>query len=252
MVRGKRLQKIVNLVSKANREFNLIEDGDKVAVAVSGGKDSLVLLECLCIMRKYFRISFDLVAITINLNFYGKYDDFSEVAKFCEKHAVSYVVYESAIVDIVFNIRKERNACSLCSKLRKGLINSIAKQQGCNKVALGHSLDDTVETFLMNLFSSGKISCFSPKNFMSRMGLSRIRPMIYVSEAKIAAVAKKLKLPVVKSRCYVDGKTNRQVIKNFLAREEAEFKDIKKMVFKAIRQSNLNGWANAEQPGDKI
>ena len=236
------MQKIVNLVSKVNKEFNLIENGDKIAVAVSGGKDSLVLLECLSIMRRYFEIKFDLIAITINLKFHGKYDDFSEVAKLCKKNDVPYIIYDSDIVDIVFNIRKEKSACSLCSKLRKGLINSIAKQHECNKVALAHSLDDTVETFLMNLFSSGKFSCFGPKNFLSRAELIQIRPMVFLSETKIEAVAKKLNLPVVKSRCYVDGQTNRQVMKNFLKREEAEFKNIKTMVFGAISRSKLEGW----------
>lgn len=236
------LQKILNLVSRANKEFELIRSGDKIAVAVSGGKDSLVLLECLGLMKKYFNMGFDLIAVTVNLKFHGQYDDFSEVARLCENHNIPYSVIDSDIVDIVFNIRKERSACSLCSKLRKGLINSFAEQNGCNKVALGHSLDDLVETFLMNLFSSGKLGCFSAKNFMSRKQLIQIRPLIFVSEAEISAVAKKLKLPVVKSRCYVDGKTNREVVKKFLKKSEVEFKNIKQMIFGAIKRSNLEGW----------
>lgn len=237
------MQKIVNLVSSANKEFKLIENGDRIAVAVSGGKDSLVLLECLGIMKKYFKIKFDLIAITINLKFYEKYDEFFGVSKICEKYGIPYIVNNSDIVDVVFKIRKEHSACSLCAKLRKGLINSIAEQNGCNKVALGHSLDDVVETFLMNLFSSGKLGCFAPKSFMSRKKLMQIRPLVLVSEAKIAAVAKKLNLPVVRSRCYVNGKTNREVVKNFLKREELEFVNIKNMIFGAIRRSSFEGWS---------
>ncbi len=231
------LQKLINLVSRANKEFNLIEDGDYIAVAVSGGKDSLVLLEILCRMKTFFKIKFDLIAITVNLNFYNKFDDFSEVEKICEKYKVRYFVEKSTIADVVFNIRKEHSACSLCSKMRKGLINSIAEQQGCNKIALGHSLDDAVETFLMNLFSSGKLSCFLPKNYLSRKKLIQIRPLIFATEKEIELCATKLNLPVIKSRCYVDGKTNRAKVKQMLADEEKNFINLKQLIFGAIKRT---------------
>lgn len=236
------MQKMLNLVSKTIKKFNLIESGDSVAVCVSGGKDSMVLLECLSRIKKYFNIDFDLMAITINLNFFGDYDNFDDVKKFCSQRDIFYFVEKSIIADVVFKIRNEKSACSLCSKMRKGLINSIAKRYGCNKVALGHSLDDAVETFLMNLFSAGKLACFAPKNYLSRIDLFQIRPLIFALESDILDVATRLKLPVVESRCYVNGKTNREVVKKFLKNEEFEFKNIKKLIFSAIKNSNLEGW----------
>lgn len=236
------MQKIISLVSKAIKEFDLIKDGDKIAIAVSGGKDSLVLLLCLCQIKKYFKIKFDLIVITIGLKFDGVYDDFSKVADLCRSYNVPFFIENSSISEIVFEIRNEASPCSLCSKMRKGLINSIAKRHGCNKVALGHSLDDVVETFLMNLFSSGKLACFAPKIYLSRQKLEQIRPLVFVSEQQIQKSAVKLNLPVVRSRCYVDGRTNREVVKNFLKREDLEFKNIKNLIFGAIKRSNLKGW----------
>ena len=237
------LQNVVGKILKANEEFSLFEKKDKIAVGVSGGKDSLILLEGLCRIQKFLNLNIKIIAITIDLGVTAEKEEYFNIKKICEKFSVEHVVEYSNIFDVVFNKKKEKNPCSLCSKLRKGILNGIAKEKGCNKVAFGHHLDDFVETFIMNLFSEGRISCFSPKTFLSRQSLFLIRPLVFVEEKQIKKTIKNLGFNVTKSLCPKDGNTYRQVIKNFLEEKEKEDKGFKKRIFGAIRRSKINGWS---------
>ena len=157
------MQKIFGLIKKAIDEFDLIETGDKIAIGVSGGKDSLLLLEGLCRVKKYLRLNFSIIAITLDLQFGGTPSNYDSVKNICDNYNIPYIIKLTDIGDVIFNIRKETHPCSLCARMRRGALHDIAKENGCNKIAFGHHLDDAVETFLMNLFNEGRIGCFAPK-----------------------------------------------------------------------------------------
>ncbi len=236
------MQKIVGKILKANREFGLIKKGDKIAVGVSGGKDSLILLEGLARIQKFLDLDIEIIAITIDLGF-EKEEDHKTARGICEKYDILYIVERTEIFNIVFNEKKqEKNPCSLCSKLKKGVLNTIAKENGCNKVAFGHHLDDVVETFLMNLFIEGRIGCFSPVTFFSRQDLFLVRPLIFVEERQIKKTLKNLNFTVSKSLCPKDGDTYRETMKKFLMEKEKSDKGFKKRIFGAIRRGNIAGF----------
>lgn len=226
---------------KAIKTYNLIENGDKIAVGVSGGKDSLLLLQTLYEINKYIIKNFTLIAITIDLNF-DKDMDFSQVKRYCKEHNIPYFIKKTNIYNIVFENRQETNPCSLCSRMRAATLHDVAKEKGCNKIALGHHLDDVVETFIMNLFNEGRIGCFKPKTFLSRKEITSIRPFCFVKEESILKEIKKSELTVVKSPCPVDKKTNREKVKQLLLKEETLNKGLKDRIFHAIIKANLNGW----------
>lgn len=236
------MQKIIGKILKANKEFGLIKKGDKIAVGVSGGKDSLILLEGLARIKKFLDLDIDVIAITIDLGFENE-EDYTTARKICEKYNILYIIERTEIFNIVFNEKKQgKNPCSLCSKLKKGVLNTIAKENGCNKVAFGHHLDDVVETFLMNLFIEGRIGCFSPITFFSKQGLFLIRPLIFVEEQQIKKTLKSLNFVVSKSLCPKDGNTYRETMKNFLVEKEKNDKGLKKRIFGAIRRGNIAGF----------
>lgn len=236
------MQRILGYMRKAIQEFDLIENGDKIAVGVSGGKDSAALLDGLCRLKRFIGIDYDIVAVTLDPCFNGQPGDYSAVAELCGKYGVSYIIQRTHIGEIVFDIRKEQSPCSLCARMRRGALHDAAVAAGCNKIALGHHFDDAVETFLMNLFIEGRIGCFSPKSYLSRKKLYMIRPLVFAPEKEIKKSAARANLPVVKSKCPVDGATKRQEIKEFLREREREDEGFKLRLFGAMRRSGIDGW----------
>lgn len=237
------LQTLLAPFRRAVNQFSLIDDGDKIAVGVSGGKDSLVLLKGLIELRRFIGIDYDVVAITLDPRFGGVEGDYSSVAQMCSEAGVEYRLIPTDIGQIVFDIRKELNPCSLCAKLRRGALHNAAKDAGCNKIALGHHFDDAVETFMMNLLNEGRIGCFSPVTHLARCGLVQIRPMVMAPEKEIIRAARRLDLNVVKSKCPADGHTSRQRTKELLAELEKTNKGVTERIFGAMRRGKIDGWA---------
>lgn len=236
------MQKMLGYMRKAITEFDMIQDGDKIAVGVSGGKDSLVLLMGLILLKRFIGIDYDLVAITLDPQFGGVPGDYSAVQKLCDEYGVPYVLQQTHIGEIVFDIRKEPNPCSLCARMRRGALHDAAKAAGCNKIALGHHFNDAVETFLMNLAVEGRIGCFAPKSYLSRKDIWMIRPMVFAPESEIKKAAKHLSLDVVKSKCPADGHTKREEMKEFIRERERVDKGFSDRVFGAMRRAGIDGW----------
>lgn len=225
-------RQMLSYLRKGITEYNLIEDGDKIAVGVSGGKDSVTLLK---LLKEYSRFSpekFSLVAISVDLAFGGVPSDFSGIAEFCKNEEIPYEIVKTQIGEIVFDVRHEKSPCALCAKMRKGALYSKAQEMGCNKVALGHHADDLIETMLLSLFYEGRLSTFSPKSFLDRTGLTMIRPMILIREKDITSYSKTL--PVYKSRCPADKHTKREYVKTVLKDIGKEVPNVREMLFTAI------------------
>lgn len=231
------MKHIQSAVRRALTDFNMINDGDKIAVGVSGGKDSLTLLTALAEMRRYLPQKYEVIGITLEMGF----DNCStaEIADFCKKLNVEYYTKKTDIAEIIFDIRKEKNPCSLCAKMRRGGVNNFAKELGCNKVALGHHLDDVIETFFLSLFYEGRISCFDPVTYLDRTDITVIRPMLYVEEKDIRGYAKRANLPVMHNPCPADGYTKREDIKQLLKKLESENKNLRERVFHAVKEGIL-------------
>lgn len=227
---------------KAIQEFDLIQDGDRIAVGVSGGKDSVALLVGLQMLRRFIGIEYELIAITLDPQFGGVPCDYSKIAELCSSLDIEYVLNRTQIGEIVFDIRKETSPCSLCARMRRGALHDAAKLHGCNKLALGHHYDDAVETFVMNLFNEGRLGCFSPKSYLSRKDLTMIRPMVFAPEKAIISSVRRAELPIVKSICPADGVTSRQKTKEFLANREKTEPGFTNRLFGAMRRAHLNGW----------
>ena len=242
------MQRMLGYMRKAIQEFGLIENGDKIAVGVSGGKDSVVLLTGLAMLRRFIGIEYELVAVTLDPHFGGEATDYSPIRALCEQLEVPYLVKDTQIGEIVFDVRKEPNPCSLCARMRRGALHDAAVAQGCNKIALGHHFDDAVETFVMNLFNEGRLGCFSPKSYLSRKKLTMIRPMVFAPEKEVRRAAERANLPIVKSKCPADGITSRQTTKEFLAAREREDHGFKLRLFGAMRRAGLDGWGYPEKP----
>ena len=236
------MQKILGCVRKAVQQYGLIQDGDSIAVAVSGGKDSLVLLKALAEYRRFSPEKYDLTAITVDSRFNGAETDYSAVKALCGGLEIPYIIEPTDIARIVFDIRKEQNPCSLCAKLRRGALHGCAKSHGCNKLALGHNNDDVIETFIMNLFQTGSISCFSPKSYLSDRDITVIRPLCLASEKQVVSAAKRNALPIVKSPCPADKNTKRQETKEWLGSMERSDKGFKLRIFGAMQRADISGW----------
>ena len=234
-----RLQQLMSYVRRAVFDYNMIEEGDKIAVGLSGGKDSLALLAALKGMQRFYPKKYDLCAVTVSLGFDM---DFSPLEAFLDELQVEYKIAETEIADIIFKYRKESNPCSLCSKMRKGALNETAAALGANKVALGHNKDDVIETFFMCLFFEGRVNTFSPVTFLDRQKLYTIRPLIYADERDIVSFAKKEALPVIKNACPADKNTKRQEIKEFIRAQGRVYTDFSNKVFGAVRNSDIKGW----------
>jgi tRNA(Ile)-lysidine synthase TilS/MesJ len=218
----------------------MIEEGDKIAVGVSAGKDSLALLCALSQLRRFYPKKFELIGITVDMGFDGM--DFSPIKKFCEELEVEYHVVPTQISKIIFDVRKESNPCSLCAKMRRGALHTAAKELGCNKVALGHHFDDVVETFMLNLFYEGRLGCFQPVTYLSRIDLHVIRPLIYMPEKDVRYFANKVSLPVISSPCPADKNTERENMKQLLASIEKENKGLRYRIFGAIQRGEIDGF----------
>ena len=240
------MQRILGYMRKAIQEFDLIQNGDKIAVGVSGGKDSLVLLEGLVRLKRFIGIDYEVTAITLDPRFGGTDGDYSSVEKMCRRLGVDFILKRTHIGEIVFDIRHETNPCSLCARMRRGALHDAAKEAGCNKIALGHNYDDAVETFVMNLFNEGRLGCFAPKSYLSRKDITMIRPLVFAPEKEVRNAAKRCGLNVVKSKCPADGHTSREVTKQFLAERNKADKGFSDRIFGAVRRAGLDGWGYKE------
>ena len=231
---------LLSYTRRAVDDYSMIEEGDKIAVGVSAGKDSLALLCALSQLRRFYPKKFELIGITVDMGFDGM--DFSPIKKFCEELEVEYHVVPTQISKIIFDVRKESNPCSLCAKMRRGALHTAAKELGCNKVALGHHFDDVVETFMLNLFYEGRLGCFQPVTYLSRIDLHVIRPMIYMPEKDVRYFANKVSLPVISSPCPADKNTERENMKQLLASIEKENKGLRYRIFGAIQRGEIDGF----------
>lgn len=236
------MQKILGYMRKAIQEFDLISDGDSIAVGISGGKDSLVLLNGLSLLKRFIGIDYRIVGITLDPQFNGIPGDYDSIANLCEKLGIEYHIIQTQIGQIVFDVRKEAHPCSLCARMRRGALHDAAKQYNCNKIALGHHYNDAVETFIMNLFNEGRIGCFSPKSYLSRKDITLIRPLVFAPENEVRKAAVKNELTVVKSKCPADGHTNREKTKNFIAQMGKEYIGFSDRIFGAMCRANIDGW----------
>ncbi len=235
-----KLQKLLSYVRRAVDDYDMIAEGDKIAIGISGGKDSLCLLVALRHLQRFYPKKFTLEAITVSLGLPGaKYDD---IQAFCDTLGVPYHLVETDIGQIIFEERKEKNPCSLCAKMRKGALNTKAEELGCNKVALGHNKDDVVETFFMSLFYEGRLNCFAPVSYLDRSKLYSIRPLMYVPEWECRSFVSKSDIKIVKNPCLADGNTKRQETKELLANLSETYDHLQEKVFGAIQRSNLKGW----------
>ena len=237
-----KLQRVLSEVRKAVDDYRMIAEGDKIAVGISGGKDSLTLLYALSGLRRFYPHPFELVAVTVDLGFANL--DLSELKKLCEKLEVPYTVIKTQIGQIVFEQRQENNPCALCAKMRKGALNEAMKQLGCNKIAYAHHMDDVVETMMLSLLYEGRFHTFSPVTYLDDTGLTVIRPLIYMKEADVIGFVRKYEVPVVKSPCPADGHTKREYVKQLLKQLNTENPGVKQRMFTAIQNGcdNLKEW----------
>lgn len=240
----KLLNDFTGTVRRAVDDYEMIQEGDKIAVGVSGGKDSMLLLVAMNHLKRFYPKHFELEAITIELGFEGM--DFTPVRELCEELGIHYTCLKTDIKEIVFDVRKEDNPCSLCAKMRRGALNDAIRERGITKLALGHHFDDAVETFMMSLLFEGRLSCFRPVTYLDRSGVTQIRPLIYAGEKKVANVASALRLPVVENPCPMDKTSKRHEIKSLLTTLCRDYPDMKSKVFGAMQRYPLEGWAPAE------
>lgn len=240
------MQKLLGLVRRCADDYHMIEEGDRIAVGISGGKDSLALLLLLANLRRFYPKPFELHAITIDMGL--KDMDFGPVAELCSRLDVPYTRVETQIGPVVFEQRREKNPCSMCAKMRRGLLNETLLKLGCNKLALGHHYDDAVETFLLSLFYEGRLSCFQPVTYLSRTGITQIRPMLYVGEKAVENFARRRNLPVVHNTCPADKSTKRQEVKDLLAVLQKQYPDLKTKIFGAMQRLPLPEWGPVEPP----
>lgn len=234
------MKRLLSFVRRAADDYSMIEDGDRICVGVSGGKDSLVLLEVLAEMRRFYPKKYEVFAVTVDMGFEGS--DFSEVAEFCKKINVEYKIVKTDIAKIIFDVRKESNPCSLCAKMRRGSLHAAAQEFSCNKVALGHHYNDAIETFMMNLFFEGRLGCFSPVTYLSNRDITLIRPLIYAQEKDILYFTRKRTLPIQKSLCPEDRNTERENMKQLLSELEKGNKGLQHRIFTAMCRSEIDGF----------
>ena len=234
------MQEILGLVRRCVTDYDMIQEGETVAVGVSGGKDSLVTLTALARLSKFYQKSFKVVAITVETGVPGM--SFDAVADYCDMLGVEYIRVNVPIYEIVFLERKEKNPCSLCAKLRRGALSTAMNEHGIKTIALGHHYDDAVETLLMNLLFEGRIGCFQPVTYLDRSGITQIRPLLYCREDEVRRVVERLHLPVVHNPCPANGYSRRQEVKELIASLETRYPDIKQKLFGSMQRYPLYGW----------
>lgn len=237
----KNMKKVLGYLRRASDEFDMIRPGDNIAVGISGGKDSMLLLYALYLCKKYWRRDFTIKAITVDLGYDGF--DTSSLRRFIEELGIEYLVEKTQISQIIFDVRKESSPCALCAKMRKGAFYRAAKREGCNKAAFAHHMDDLIETLLMSLLYEGRINTFAPITHLTRQDITLIRPFIYLPEKEIISAAKRYQIPVSKNPCPVDGQTKRQEVKELIKMLAHNNPLVKKNMLAAIRnQNNYNLW----------
>lgn len=236
----KELQRILSFARRALADYDMVHAGDKIAVGISGGKDSMTLLAAMAALRRFYPVPYELCAISVDMGFSGM--DFSPIANYCDSLGVEYNVVKTDIAEIIFDIRKEKNPCSLCSKMRRGSLHNAAKEMGATRVALGHHFDDAVDTFMLNLFFEGRIGCFSPVSYLSRADLYLIRPLIYAQEKDIRYFVGHSDIPIVKSVCPADHNTERERMKQLLSTLEKDYDGLRHRIFGAMCRGEIDGF----------
>ena len=234
------MQKILGYLRKAIEHYNMIDEGDKIAVALSGGKDSTTLLMGLKALQRFYPKHFELIAISVNPGF--EFFDTSFLKDLCSNLDIEFVEAKSHIKEIVFDIRKERSPCSLCANLRRGILNSTAIEYGCNKLALGHNEDDVLETFFLNMFYAGNLSTFAPASYMDRSKITLIRPLIYAPEKEIRKFIKREDIQVMPKNCPMDGVSKREDMKEMLYKLSVKIPNVRANLIGAIKRAGINGW----------
>ncbi|MCL2814698.1 MAG: tRNA 2-thiocytidine(32) synthetase TtcA [Oscillospiraceae bacterium] len=242
-------KRILSHLRRAADTYDMIGEGDKIAVGLSAGKDSLTLLYGLSKLQKFYPKHFEIIAVTVDCGFDNI--DFAGVRELCGKLGVEYHIVETNIRQVVFDIRKEKNPCALCSKLRHGSLNKAAKNLGCNKVALAHHLDDSAETFMLNLIYESRLGSFSPVTHLDRSGLTLIRPLVYAPEKEIKSFVKSQNLPVVKNTCPADKSTKREEVKSLLYELSKKYKNFKYNIFSAVEKAEISGYIDPERKKGK-
>ncbi len=240
------MQEILGLMRRCIEDYDMIHDGETVAVGISGGKDSLVTLVALARLKTFYPKHFELLALTVDGGVPGM--DFTPMEAFCKELGVEYVRVEVPIYEVVFEDRRESNPCSLCAKLRRGALNTAITERGIRKLALGHHFDDAVETYMMNLLFEGRIGSFQPVTYLSRMDVTQIRPLLYAKEKQVRAAANRLNLPIVHNNCPMDGTSRRQEVKELLAELEQRYPNLRQKIFGAMQRYPIKGWEMPEAP----
>lgn len=234
------LQRLLSYTRRAIDDYHMIEEGDRIAVGISGGKDSLTLLYALKHLQRFYPLHFELIAITVDLGHKGF--DLSSIVSLCTELDIPYHIISTDIAKIIFEERKESSPCSLCAKMRKGALNNAAVEHGCNKVAYAHHSDDFIETAFLSMIFEGRFYAFSPITFLERSKLTVIRPLMYVSEAEVKGFQNKYHLPVVQNPCPADGNTQRAYVKDLVRQINLDHPGSKKRLFTAILEGNIPGW----------
>ena len=234
------MNQILSHTRRCVEDYDMIQEGDHIAVGVSGGKDSMVLLAALARLKEFYPKSFTVEAITLDLGIAGM--DFTAVADWCAAQGIPYTVIPTEINNIIFNIRKEKNPCSMCAKMRRGALHGALQERGIKKIALGHHFDDAIETFYINLFYAGSLSCFQPVTYLDRTDITQIRPLLYCGEGQIRNVAARENLPVVRNTCPADGATKRQEVKELIADLSKKYPKLKDYTFGAMQRLPLPEW----------
>ena len=236
------MRKILSRTRAAVDDYKMIQDGDKIAVGVSGGKDSVMLLKALCDLKRFYPAKFEIVAITLDMRFDNRDGDFSPIQRLCDEYGIEYVIQRTDLYEIIFNIRKEECPCSLCARMRRGILHDTAKQLGCNKIALGHHLDDAAQTFMMNLLIESRIGCFAPVTYLSRRDITMIRPLVYVRETAVEQAVERLNLPIIESKCPANEKTKREDAKILLQKLSEEYGDVPERIIGAMQRGSIDRW----------
>lgn len=241
------MKKTLGCLRRADQDFRLISPGDRIAVGVSGGKDSLVLLHALDLYRRFSHKDFSLSAVTVTMGL--EPFDLTPVKEMCAELGVEYIIRETEIGKIIFDYRKEKNPCALCSKMRRAVLANTCVEYGFNKLALGHHREDVIETLLMSLFYEGRFHTFHPCTLMSRTGITVIRPLVYLPESHMKHMAKVLDLPLIQSPCPANGETRRAEMKDLMRRLRQIYPDANERFLHALRQDRYDLWQKEEDAG---
>ena len=242
------MNKILSLTRRCVEDYDMIHHGDRIAVGVSGGKDSLMLLMALAKLREFYPVPYTVEAFTLDM---GHADglpgtDFSPISALCQELDVPYTILNSEIHHIIFDLRKEKNPCSMCAKMRRGALHTALQERDIDKIALGHHYDDAVETFFLSLIFEGRLSCFQPVTWLDRTGITQIRPLLYCGETLIRNTAQRLEVPIVKNPCPADGNTKRQEIKDLIYELQGRYPGLKARAFGAMQRLPLPAWEPVE------